>query len=118
MRFTLALLLIAFLINSCSQTVYSNEVKFTVSNHTSNLIDSILVQPDRSQGKLQFSLAPKESKEISINLSGLGDGAYGITYKIGTIHKYGVFGYFSNGIALEKLHKILIEADTVVYKTN
>ena len=107
------LTLLAFAI-SCKDAGYSPSATFEVTNQTKVRIDSILIQPDR--GKSQYiSLEPDATKSSTINLAGLSDGAYGVSYKIGDQHRSVAFGYFSNGLNLDPSHKIFIQADTVFY---
>ncbi len=85
---------------------------------TSKIIDSIYVQPDRASGKHFVSLKPNEKKYYVTDMSGPGrtDGAYRIQYKMDTTIKSNIFGYYSNGASLEKLTKISIMPDTILFK--
>ncbi len=102
---------------SCNSSGYSASAGFEVTNQTKEVIDSILVQPDRQRYNY-FSLEPGKTTKVVVKLGGLPDGAYGITYKIRGQYRNQAFGYFSNGVALEPVHKIFIQPDTVIYKTN
>lgn len=86
-----------------------------VMNQSTETVDSVLVQPDRSASKRYFTLAPGQSAEVSINISGLGDGAYGIIYKMNSVKKAFAFGYFSNGNESENERYVYIKSDTVYY---
>ena len=95
----------------------TNKANLTVINQSNESVDSVLVQPDKSATKRYFTLAPGESQKVSINISDLGDGAYGIVYKMKSVKKGFAFGYFSNGNVLESEHNVYIKSDTVLYKT-
>ncbi len=93
----------------------NNKADLVVLNQSTETVDSVLVQPDRSATKRYFTLAPGQSKKVSIDISELGDGAYGIMYKMNSVKKDFSFGYFSNGNVLEGEHNVFIKSDTVYY---
>ena len=78
---------------SCNIPGYSSKATLEVTNQTDEVIDSLLVQPDRQKYRY-ISLGPNKTARVTVDLSGLGDGAYGVTYKMGDKHKSMAFGYF------------------------
>src|SRR5689334_6179031 len=93
---------------SCS----SNSGRFEVTNNTETRIDSIYIIPDITVGKKHLALLPKEKGYYETQMAGGGsDGSYRIYYKTFSEFKSARFGYFSNGIFLEKLIKIEILPD-------
>jgi hypothetical protein len=94
-----------------------SKVKFEITNHTSKIIDSIYILPDKALGKNYISLNPNETKDFFTDMSGHGtDGSYVIKYKLDSNSKLQRFGYYTNGASMEKLTKIYIRPDTVLFK--
>jgi hypothetical protein len=92
--------------------------KFEITNNTTMPIDSIFIVPDQASGKNYISLNPNQTMSYITKMGGVksGDGAYKIQYKLASSNKSQRFGYFSNGASLEKLTKITIMPDTVLFK--
>ncbi len=94
-----------------------DEVIFRITNQTPFGIDSLRVLPDRNIGNNYISLKPNETKDFFTEMGNGGtDGAYQISYKIGDTIIKNHFGYYSNGIPMEKLTKIFIKPDTVYFE--
>jgi hypothetical protein len=108
------ILFICIFINSCDDW---SKGKFEITNNTPHIVDSVYIVPDKFLGNHYISLMPNETKYYETDMSGPGtDGAYGIKYKCKSVSKSMTFGYYSNGVSLEKLTKIYIQPDTIIFK--
>jgi hypothetical protein len=91
-------------------------VRFSITNQTSSRLDSVCILPDKNSGRNFISLAPHETRDFFTDMgNSVTDGAYQITYKTGNTIRKDNFGYYSNGISMEKLTKIFIQPDTIAY---
>jgi hypothetical protein len=91
--------------------------KFEVTNNTPNVIDSLKILPDHPPRNQYISLNPGETKRITTNMgSGATDGMYTLKFKANSAVRSQYFGYYSNGNSLEKLTKVTIMPDTVLFK--
>ena len=114
-RYKISILPLFVIFTSCDDWSHG---KFEITNKTTITIDSIYIQPDQAAGKHFISLKPNETKYYVSDMtrpSGT-DGAYRIQYKLGSNAKSQIFGYYSNGNSIEKLTKITILIDTVLFK--
>ena len=107
--------LTAFLL-SCNGNSW-NHGKFEIVNKTGMVVDSVRIMPDTIKAHY-ISLMPGEVKQFTTDMGGPGgtDGAYCILYKMNSVQKTNVFGYYSNGCSLEDLTKITIMPDTVLFQ--
>ena len=114
-RNKISIVILCALITSCDNW---SQGKFEITNKTSIALDSICILPDRAAGRHFISLKPDETKYYVTDMSEPGgtDGAYVIQYKIKSTVKSQIFGYYSNGNLLEKLTKVTILPDTVLFK--
>ena len=113
-RYKISILTLSIFIASCNDW---SQGKFEITNNTSKELDSIYIQPDRSLRKHFLSLKPHETKYYVTDMGGEGtDGAYTIYYKQNSALRSQIFGYYTNGSSMEKLTKVTIMPDTILFK--
>jgi hypothetical protein len=111
--YLISLFTICSIITSCNSW---SKGKFEITNHTSRVIDSIYILPDKSFGRNYINLKPNESKYYVTNMGGEGtDGSYLLFYKY-DYTRLKQFGYYTNGAFIEKKVRIDIQPDTVLFK--
>ena len=99
---------------SCQDT---GTARFIVQNHSVSKIDSLYFMPDEVGSRHYLSLQPGEEQRYDLSMAGQStDGAYGIVFKKGDKKINTVFGYFSNGAAMEKHTIVEIKDDTLLFK--
>ena len=73
--------------------------------------------PSDNSLKHYLNLEPGEEQRYNLSMAGQStDGAYGIIFKKGDESVSKVFGYFSNGAAMEKYTIVEIMNDTLTFK--
>lgn len=110
--FLIVLLLV--LLGSCQRNV---KAQFEITNSASQPIDSVNITSfDHEKNSNFISLQPGQSQIYWFDMTNLPavDGDYLLTYKDSTTKSIR-FGYFTNGAPLEKLTKIIIKQDTVIF---
>ena len=91
--------------------------KFEVVNNTPHVIDSLYLQPSSDESRKYLSVNPGQRVRYNLDMSGTSaDGAYGLFYKSNGGEKLKVFGYYTNGNSMEKLTKIDIRQDTILFE--
>ena len=109
------LYLILTLIVCAFVTSCRNSARFEITNQTSDVIDSIYLQPSQEPFRKFISLMPNETKGYDLDMSKVsGDGIFGIIYKQKSITKTVGLEYYSNGNPPERLIKLFIHPDIVI----
>ena len=91
--------------------------RFVVYNKSSSKVDSLYFMPSDSRTRGYLNLEPGEEQRYNLSMAGQSiDGAYGIIFKKGDENVSKVFGYFSNGAAMEKYTVVEIMDDTLIFK--
>ena len=94
-----------------------SKAKFEITNNTSANLDSVFIEQNISTECKYISIpAGALVKYVSFMGKGLPDGAYQLNFKISSIQKREVFGYYANGSSMEKLTKIQIMPDTILIR--
>ena len=102
---------------SCDSDI---RAKFEITNNSEFTIDSLNIKSfDHEQTSENISIKPNERKIYFMDMTNLPkvDGDYLLSFKRGKngIKEVKRFGYFTNGYQIEKLTKIKIESDTVIF---
>lgn len=108
------LIILFITLTSCNNRIIAN---FEITNKTGLKIDSLYIEPMVvSKGKY-ISIKPDEKAEYKADMTGIpkNDGSYKLSYQQNgeTIIKN--FGYYSNGYPSEKITKIEIQKDTLIF---
>lgn len=113
-RSIIGLLILSFISTSCSNKVVAD---FEITNNTEFTIDSLKVEPNLSDKGKYISLKKGEKTKYKSDMTSIDkiDGAYQISFLLNGISKTEVFGYYSNGYPLERITKIEIEKDTILF---
>ncbi len=107
------LLIMAFSLLSCQDT---GTARFIVKNKSSSLIDSLFFRPSDTISRQYIKLEPGEEQKYNLPMTGLRtDGAYSINFRKRLEKISQVFGYFSNGMSMEKYTEIEIMEDTILF---
>ncbi len=102
------------LVSSCNKKIEVN-ADFEIINNTSSTIDSLYIKPNK---QIKFiSVKSKELKTYKTDMSDIArvDGNYLLKYKLEGKDKIKHFGYYSNGIPMEKITVIKIDVDTIIF---
>jgi hypothetical protein len=114
-RTLLALGLILLLASSCEHETIAY---FEITNHSSEKIESLSINASGYDNNKAISIEVDEKKEYVMDMSDItaSDGEYQLDFKFasGEMESRN-FGYYSNGIPLESITRIVIEKDTVSY---
>jgi hypothetical protein len=104
-----------FLLTSCEEKI--NAV-FEITNNTTHVIDSLSIFPNTNDKKTYISIDPARSLVYKSDMTSGAkvDGAYKISFLINGNRREQFFGYFSNGSPQERLTKIGIENDTIIFE--
>ncbi len=106
--------MVLFALASCQDW---GTARFIVKNKSSSNIDSLYFLPGDTNSRHYLKLEPGEEQRYNLSMAGLRtDGAYGINFKKGKEYISTVFGYYSNGAAIEKHTVIEIMDDTIIFK--
>jgi hypothetical protein len=107
-------LIMFFTLVSCQDV---GTAKFIVKNKSSSKIDSLYFMPCAPNSRHYLNLNPGEEQLYNLSMTGqTTDGAYGIIFRMGNEKVSKVFGYFSNGAAMEKHTVVEIMDDTLIFK--
>ena len=107
-------LITLFAIVSCQDV---DTAKFIVKNKSGSKVDSLYFMPSDTNSRHYLNLEPGEEQRYNLSMAGQStDGAYGIMFKKGDENVTKVFGYFSNGAAIEKYTVVEIMDDTLILK--
>jgi len=95
----------------------NQKAKFMVTNKTTLLLDSLLIDPNSSEKEKYISLKPGQTQQYVCDISHQSsDGAYFISFKQGLAKRFLPFGYFSNGNVMEKYIEVEIYTDTIMIR--
>ncbi|WP_321516158.1 hypothetical protein [Marinifilum fragile] len=111
----LAIGLIIALTCSCENKTIA---KFEITNRTNDRIDSLRIVPNGYECKHYISLLPRETKKYDCDMTNIAkvDGDYQIDYKFESSDFISeTFGYYTNGYPIEKLNKIEIKTNTLLF---
>lgn len=73
--------------------------------------------PSDTNSRHYLNLERGEEQRYNLSMAGQStDGAYGIMFKKGGENVATIFGYFSNGAAMEKFTVVEIMDDTLIFK--
>lgn len=99
---------------SCENRVIAN---FEISNKTNLKIDSLKVEPILVSNGQYISLNPNGTAEYKADMAGIEkiDGSYKLSYQLDGEWNVKDFGYYTNGYSTEKLTRIEIEKDTIMF---
>jgi len=93
------------------------KARFIVYNKSNSKIDSLYFMPSNIKTRHFLSLKPGEEVWYKLSMDEQGtDGAYGIMFKQRDKQVSKVFGYFSNGVSLEKFTEVEIMDDTLLFR--
>ncbi len=117
-RILIFLISIFFAATSCSDKI---EAKFEISNNSNEKLDSVNIKSfDNSLSDKYIKIGVGETKTYFFDMSDLPktDGSYLLSFKRGESENVESerFGYYTNGYPTEKLTKIQIEKDTVIFE--
>ncbi|MBC7936807.1 MAG: hypothetical protein H7Y86_15780 [Rhizobacter sp.] len=94
-----------------------NQGKFEITNSTGKLVDSFYIMPDKRSGNNFIKLNPGEKSLYKTDMSNeSSDGTFMLHYKTKSGGRFSDFGYYTNGAFLEKIIRIDIQPDTVLFK--
>lgn len=113
MKYFAFIVFVVSLLFACQSSV---STAFMITNKTDLTIDSIKITAfQHPQNSNYIKLEPGQSQSYLLDMTALPktDGSYLILYK-DAIHKKLQFGYYTNGVPLEKVTNIIIERDTVI----
>lgn len=115
MKSTIIILVLqALIMSSCSDW---KTAKFEVTNATPFEIDSLYFQPSTADSRKYISLKPQQTQTYYLDMDKqTTDGAYSIFFKSTGKYRSQVFGYYTNGNVMEKVTKIQIANDTILFK--
>lgn len=109
-------IIILSLLTSCKET----KARFEISNASGVVLDSVSIKASTQSAAHAFvKMKPGERVSFWLSMEGIpqADGNYSLSYKPADKKNFVTnhFGYFSNGIPAEKITKIIIERDTVIF---
>ncbi len=102
---------LVFFLISCNE---KTGVEFYVTNKRDTVLHKVNLSPGKSPATIA-NLKPGETKKVFMDFSGAAkvDGCYAISIDNAAIkNNFLVFGYYTNGIPLEKEIRINIHSDT------
>jgi len=108
----------AILILLLSSCVSKTTLKFEISNHSNELIDSLRLIPSGYESDYYISIAPKKTVEYILDMTDIAkvDGDYQIDYKFNSKnYNTKTFGYYTNGYPIESLIRVNIKPDTIMF---
>lgn len=104
---------ILIMFSSCANKVNMN---FEITNNTAQEIDYLSVEPNNNIENKFIKIGSQQTVSYVTDISHIkSDGHYTLIYKRNNQIKKKEFGYFTNGIPLEKLIQINIKNDTVLF---
>ena len=107
-------LIVLFAIASCQDV---GTARFIVKNKSNSKVDSLYFMPSDTNSRHYLNLERGEEQRYNLSMAGQStDGAYGIMFKKGGENVATIFGYFSNGAAMEKFTVVEIMDDTLIFK--
>jgi hypothetical protein len=108
-------LFLAMLLSSCNHNNHKINAEFKIINNTTTIIDSLCIEPNDLHEFI--SINPNTSISYLTDMTNTAriDGRYSLKYILADKHKSHHFGYYSNGLPMEKLTIIKINADTVIF---
>ncbi|GAB7089701.1 hypothetical protein [Marinifilum fragile] len=112
------ILAIGFIIALTCSCENKNIAKFEITNRTNDRIDSLRIVPNGYESKHYISLLPGETKKYDCDMTNIAkvDGDYQIDYKFESSDFISeTFGYYTNGYPIEKLNKIEIKTNTLLF---